>query len=95
MRRGGGVAIYISSNIKARVVSNSCTGARELFKCNYLFVELIFPSSIVLFGVVYKPPAVDELPILDKILSELTPEYDDVLVMGDFNENVLCCPPKA
>lgn len=94
-RRGGGVALYVSTKLKTRIVSTSFTGVRELFKSNYLFIEITFPDSVILFGVTYKPPATDELPILDNILSQLIPKYDDVVLMGDFNENTLSSPPKA
>lgn len=82
VRRGGGVAMFISTKLKARIVASSYTGERELFKCNYLFVEIIFPSSIILFGVIYKPPATDELHIVNDILSDLIPDYDDVILMS-------------
>lgn len=46
-------------------------------KSEYLFFEVIFP------------PDVDEIDEFDAVLTELYLLYADVVVMGDFNENLL------
>lgn len=94
-KRGGGVAIYVSLKLNARVVASSASFSPEQFKTNYLFIEVVFPSTSVLFGVIYKPPATNDLVPISNMLHDIVPEYDDVIIMGDFNENVLKIPQHA
>lgn len=83
-KRSGGVAIYIKSCLKYKIVKLSEDIATE-----YLFLEIIFPDSKILIGAVYKAPSVDEINILTTDLLELTDCYDNIIIAGDFNENLL------
>lgn len=82
-RKSGGVAVYIKKGIKTKVISSSI-GLRS----EYLFFEVIFPNSKILFGAYYKAPDVDEIIEFDAVLAKLSHEYSDVVVLGDFNENL-------
>lgn len=83
-KRSGGVALYVKKGIKTKIVS-----ASHKLKSEYLFVELIFPNYKILMAVYYKAPKVDEISALNDVLSELMPKYADVILLGDFNENML------
>lgn len=83
-KRSGGVAAYIKKGLKTKVIRSSTNIESE-----YLFFEVIFPNSKVLVGVYYKGPKVDEIDEVYDVLSELVPFYADVILMGDFNENML------
>lgn len=83
-RRGGGVAAYIKKGIKFKTIFSS-----EKIGSEILLIELIFPTRKVLVGVIYKAPNVDEVGLLSDLLSNLTSKYDDVIITGDFNENML------
>lgn len=48
--RGGGVALYISKNIKSKLI------AKSLDAIEYLFVEIVLMNTKILVGVVYRPP---------------------------------------
>jgi hypothetical protein len=67
-RRGGGVAMFIKSNLKFKVL------ARSPDKCliNYLFVEIKYYGHHVLACLVYNRTRIDGLPLYTKIL-ESTP----------------------
>lgn len=84
VRRSGGVVVYVKKGLKVKVVRVS-----KGIKSEYLFFEVIFPNFKILVGVYYKAPGVDEIDEVDDILSELVPLYSDVVLMGDFNENLL------
>lgn len=83
-KRSGGVIMYIREDLNYKVVKVS-----EKVSSEFLFVELIFPDSKVLVGAYYKAPRVGELDVLEDVLLELTVRYDDVLLLGDFNEDLL------
>lgn len=83
-RRSGGIAVYIKKGIKSKVVASSMA-----LKSEYLFFEVIFPNHKILFGSYYKAPNVDEIDEFEAVLSDLSVSYNDVIVLGDFNENLL------
>lgn len=83
-RRSGAVAVYIKKGIKTKVIRSSKGLLSE-----YLFLEGIFPNYKFLLGAYYKAPDVDEVNELDAILSELSPQYSNAVLLGDFNENLL------
>lgn len=80
--RGGGVAFYVSKKLKTRVISRS-----EGSDVEYLFMEVVSVMSRVLVGVIYRPRG--SLTSLDDELSQILPNYDNVILMGDFNLNLL------
>ena len=85
-KRGGGVAIYLRNGIKARIIGKSNANA----KVEFLFLEIDNRSGTKLcFGVVYNPPANPLSTPLKNILSSVASEYANVIVVGDFNLNLL------
>lgn len=82
--QSGGVAVYIKKGLRAKVVKTSSG-----IKSEYLFLEIIFPNSKILIGAYYKAPKVDEISLFDDALSDLLVNYTDIIIMGDFNENLL------
>lgn len=84
IKRSGGVAVYIKKGINYKVVRSSADIQSE-----YVFIEIIFPNSKMLLGAYYKAPNVKEIEKFDEVLSELSPSYTDVIILGDFNENLL------
>lgn len=83
-RRGGGVALYIRTELSAKVVRRS-----ESLLTDYILVELSLPSSKILLGVFYKPPLVGDLDVLEQLLVDISSSYSELIFMGDFNENIL------
>lgn len=83
-KRSGGVALYVRDNLTFKVLKLS-----ERVSSEYLFIEVIFPDSKILVGAYYKAPGVKELDVFEDVLDELTVSYDDVLLLGDFNECLL------
>lgn len=83
-RRGGGVAVFVKEYIRVKIVSISSNIGTE-----YLFLELIFPESKLLVAAIYKAPDVDEISLLNDALTDVICRYDDVVIVGDINENIL------
>lgn len=81
-RRGGGVALYIGSDLKFNVLVSS--GKTDI---EYFFVEVFFGSEKYLIGVIYRPRGC--LTSLDNVLSDLRAKYNNIVLMGDFNYNLL------
>jgi Reverse transcriptase (RNA-dependent DNA polymerase) len=83
-RRGGGVAIYLKNNIRYKVIVRS----EPTSPVDYLFIELRMPFPI-LVGVVYNPPTINGFDNFGTLLEDLIPKYSDVLLLGDFNHDIL------
>ena len=83
-RRAGGVALYLRNGIRYKVVERSTPTS----VVDYLFVELRLPFP-VLICVIYNPPDVDGFSIYGPLLEPLISKYPDILVLGDFNHDVL------
>jgi len=81
-KQSGGVAEYIRKGLNYKVIATS-----EGIKSEYLFLEIVFPDSKILVGAYYKAPKVEELDVFENIVAELSDAYDDVIILGDFNEN--------
>lgn len=81
-KQSGGVAVYIRKGLNYKVLTSS-----EGIKSEFLFLEIIFPDSKILVGAYYKAPKVEELDIFENVVAELTDACDDIIILGDFNEN--------
>lgn len=91
-KRGGGVAIYLKSGIKFRILKMSNPNA----KIEFLFVEIDNRSgSKLVVGVVYNPPPNTRIDSLLKILTDISAKYSDCLMLGDFNINLLSSSPTV
>jgi hypothetical protein len=90
-RRGGGVAMFIKSNLKFKVLARSS----DACCINYLFVELKYHGNDVLVGLVYNPPRIDGLSIYFPILEELYTKYEHSIFLGDLNINLLMNTEKS
>lgn len=80
--RGGGVAIYVSKKIRHRIVFlGERYGDTEC-----IFVELNVGAVKLLAGVVYLPHG--NFNGLEDQISDLVVKYSEVIIMGDFNNNL-------
>jgi Reverse transcriptase (RNA-dependent DNA polymerase) len=83
-RRGGGVALYLRENLRYKVVARSTPTS----VVDYLFIELRLPYPI-LVCVIYNPPNINGFSVFGPELEPLISKYSDVLILGDFNHDVL------
>lgn len=89
-RIGGGVALYVRDSIKvSKIVSCSKNTVIE-----FLILELLISNTKYLVGVIYNPNVGNDLTELEEKLSELVCLYDDVIVTGDFNIDLLSTRPE-
>ncbi|KAJ4444986.1 hypothetical protein ANN_06785 [Periplaneta americana] len=86
-KRGGGVAIYVRSDLPFKIVYQSSNEVLE--HPEYLFIEVGASNKKCLLGVVYKPPKSGFLSDLETPLLNLVPHYDHTVILGDFNTNLL------
>lgn len=87
MRRGGGVGIYVKSNLKYTVLKSEC---RQIIEHIWLRVEVQGQSIIV--GNIYRPPnsnCQEFLNYFEDILIDFYANNDRILCFGDFNVNML------
>lgn len=83
--RGGGVAFYLKKNLRYSILAKSEANS----EIDYLFLKL--PKANLVCGIVYKPPDVSvcKLRTVFEIIAELVATEPNVLLMGDFNVNIL------
>jgi exonuclease III len=84
-RRAGGVAVYIKSDINFKTLKRS----PETSIIDYVFVEIMFHGVPIMIGSVYIPPGIDGLDTFNSVLREHASKYIHVLLVGDFNINLL------
>ncbi|CRK89069.1 CLUMA_CG002696, isoform A [Clunio marinus] len=90
--RGGGIAFYVKDNIKAKVVSKS----RHNGLTEFMFLELSgMNNQKLIFGVVYNPPNTSNFQPLLNSINNLMSTRSDILIVGDFNSNMLNQSPST
>lgn len=94
----GGVAIYVKKGITFTVI---CKSGDDNFiddedilnsspnLVEYIFIEVISEGRKLLIGSVYRPNKQIPMQRFNKSLERLTICYDDVIIAGDFNSNLL------
>ena len=82
----GGVAIYIRNNIKCKLICHN-----NVDDCiEYLFVELKLDVRKLLVGCIYRPRSNIDLTFFFDRMERLLCSYDEIIISGDFNCNLLC-----
>lgn len=85
---GGGVAIYLRSNIPYTILASSPNAYHEA--AEYLLLEISLNHSKILLMVLYSPSLhIDYFTTLDNLLHHYCPFYRDILLLGDFNTCLL------
>ncbi|XP_075159620.1 uncharacterized protein LOC142232810 [Haematobia irritans] len=83
--RGGGVAIFMRNTLKAKFRTKSTRDER----IEYVFVELVSTSRKILVGCCYRPNNTISMDQFQINLGSITLGYEDVIITGDFNSNIL------
>ncbi|XP_026731853.1 uncharacterized protein LOC113496734 [Trichoplusia ni] len=85
-KRGGGVAIYLRSEFPFKILATSPGSSAS---SEFLFLEVFVKGAKLILGVVYCPPTVDYFSSIEPVLESIGSEYSHVIVMGDFNTDLL------
>lgn len=83
--RGGGVALYIGTNLKYKIIDVTTTNVESLW------VTIKAGKLKIAVGVLYRPPHVPyaEIEQLFDILGEINCEHDAIILLGDLNIDLL------
>lgn len=82
---GGGVSIFVKKNICCKIIQKS----KPEDKVEHVFVEIQSKGSKLLLGCVYRPNRRINTDNFQSFLDNVTVSYEDVIVCGDFNSNIL------
>ena len=85
LKTGGGVAMYVRNDIKTKLILTST----ENSGIELLFIELQIALKKCALGVVYWPPGTGNISELHEHLAYIAATYQNIIVMGDFNVNLL------
>ncbi|XP_062711773.1 uncharacterized protein LOC134289634 [Aedes albopictus] len=85
-RLGGGLIVYMSNNLSFRTIEMSCY---QFGQVEYIFLELRVNNHEMLLGFFYNPPEFDCTDLLAQKFSSFELQYEHILLMGDFNTNLL------
>lgn len=82
-RRAGGVGMYVSKKLKAKVIAESEPNST----IEYLLIEVSTNNNKIAVGVIYRPEG--DITDLNYLFSDIAARYRNVVFMGDFNLNLL------
>lgn len=87
-RRGGGVGVYVTSQLNAQVINLDiqCQDSLE-----QLWIKIKIKCKLYAIGILYRPPncnLTDCIEYLDQSLSLIIPTVDEVICVGDTNVNL-------
>lgn len=85
LRHAGGAAIFVKSNISCKLLETSRSDERV----EYLFLEISSYGQKILVGCVYRPKRYISLDVFYSRLEEIAERYTEIIIAGDFNENIL------
>lgn len=81
----GGVAIYVKNGLCCTTVTKSAS----VSSLEYLIIELKSGSNKILLGCVYRPHRSTDFTELENTIDDISLNYTDVIICGDFNSNAL------
>ena len=84
-KRGGGVGIYIRSNLKYKIIEKSVITDQQ--GVEFIWLEVESQSGKILVGTVYRPPNITygQLGALEDSLHVHSSQYSHIICLGDFN----------
>jgi len=85
--RAGGVGVYFKNSLDFKVVLQECNAFME-----HIWVEIKVGKKSLIVGNVYRPPSSDMddfVSGLEDILADFYTKFDCIILMGDFNVNML------
>ena len=94
---GGGVALYIKNNLTYKILAFSKNHG-NLGLAEYLICEVnLKPNQHIFVAVVYRPPNSPFYKGNDflEVISNLSLDYSNKLILGDFNCNMLNLNPQS
>nr|CAI5838539.1 unnamed protein product [Callosobruchus analis] len=93
--RGGGVGAYVRSSLKALCIKLD-QPASEL---QSLWLSVNISGLKIIVGILYRPPTYKNLyasiNMIDSCLQEVRPKYDELILLGDLNINLLNQPSET
>ena len=93
LTRGGGVGLYVGHCYECRVIDVQQTAGIE-----QLWVRVSLNGINVAFGIFYRPPSYDFklfIEIFRESLAQVYPTVDQVVILGDFNVDLLVATPSG
>lgn len=89
--KGGGVALYVKQGIKTKVLAKLFDGRNKIEGAEFILFASLFKRGSLLIAVVYRTNSCtsSNTSILFGLLIEQSSKYNDVLIVGDFNINLL------
>lgn len=88
--KGGGVALYVKTGIKTKILTKSSNDNSIEF-ADYIFTECISKTGLIVIFIVYRTDKCNTentFKLFNLKVESLT-KYNDIIIVGDFNINIL------
>lgn len=82
---GGGVAVYVNSNYKCKILGHSISPNFRIQQPDFLVLEISCHTFKLLFACIYRPPKAGYLDQFEDCFFPLCAEYENVIIAGDVN----------
>ena len=89
-RKKGGLAFYIADYLDYTLRSDLCKHLDGVFES--VFIEILIDNKKTIIGEIYRPPSgsiPSFLGIFDKVMSEICRSNYEIILLGDFNIDLL------
>lgn len=93
-KTGGGLLMYLKKCYKYKMLESSSVEIRGKY-IEYIFIELSTSNDKILVGLIYNHPDLDCSEIINDKLTSLGTSYNNLLLIGDFNTNLMIRTPKT
>ncbi|KAG5871482.1 hypothetical protein JTB14_036079 [Gonioctena quinquepunctata] len=88
-KKGGGLAFYIKKSIKYKIVDD---GNHNNSSLETFWISVNISGKKICIGTLYRPPTINLtscLIDLENIISSIIPQFDFIILGGDFNVDIL------
>lgn len=89
--KGGGVAMYVADGLRVNTLERSFTNDHGILNTDFIFIEITTKLSKILVCGIYRTSKCSKTHTekLFDLISETAARYDNVIIIGDFNLDVL------
>lgn len=89
--KGGGVALYVRIGIKTKIIIKSSENNHGILNAEFIFAECVLKTGLIGICVIYRTTNYNSESTFNlfKLIIEFSSKYNDFILVGDFNIDIL------